>query len=167
MKVESFPVYYREYISKIPEGEPLELLKLGIKETLATLVMVSEEKANDSYAVGKWSIKDIVQHLIDTERIYTYRALAFARGEQASIMGYDHDQYAKSAQANQRTLKSLLEEFKQLRASTVSLVESFSEEMLEKKGNANGFDMSVKQIQFILIGHELHHMWVIQQKYLT
>lgn len=166
MNPENYPAYFHPYIEKIPEGDPLELLELGIKETIRTLAMVSEEQANQSYEEGKWSIKDLLQHLIDTERIFSYRALAISRGEFIKLPGYDHNVYAKEANANNRSLKGLLEEFKQLRASTIQLFSSFSDQMMQHEGNANDIKIKVEQIQYILIGHELHHVWVLNQKYL-
>lgn len=167
MNSENFPPYFRAYIEKIPEGrDPFELMEINLKETIKTLAMVSDDQANNAYAEGKWSIKEVVQHLIDTERIFCFRALAFARGETAKIPGYDHEQYAAASNANDRSLKSLLEEMRQVRAATISLFKSFTEEMLQKVGNANGLEMTADKIKYILIGHELHHMWVIEQKYL-
>ena len=167
MDIQTFPVYYQSYIKKVPKGDPLDLLDLGVKETIKTMVMVTEEKANWAYAEGKWSIKDIVQHLIDTERIMSFRALSFARGEANKISGYDHDAYVTAAVANGRTLKKLLEELKRLRMSTIDLFKSFTPEMLENKGNANGVDFTAGQFIYILIGHEIHHMEVVVQRYLN
>lgn len=167
MNTANFPSYFHPYIEKIPEGrDPFELLQLNIKETLKTLVMVSDEQANGAYAEGKWSIKEIVQHLIDTERIFGFRALAFARGEQVKIPGYDHEVYAANSDANKRTLKSLLEEFKAVRTTTLLQFQNFTEEMLGRVGNANGLEMTAGKILYILIGHELHHMSIVQQRYL-
>ena len=166
MNSETYPEYYQSYIERIPEGDAFSLLEIGLKETLKSLVMVSEERANWAYAEGKWSIKEVLQHIIDTERIYAYRALSFARGESNAIQGYDHNPYAAASGANRRSLKELLEELKRLRASTIDLFKSFSEEMLQAKGNANNLEMTAEQIMYILIGHELHHIWVLEQKYL-
>ena len=143
MNTKGYPPYFHSYIEKIPHGEPLKLLEIGAKETLTTLAMVSEEQANSAYEPGKWSIKDLLQHLIDTERIFSYRALAIARGESTKLPGYDHDLYAKEANANHRSLKGLLEEFKQLRVSTIQLFSSFSDQTMQRKGNANGIDIRV------------------------
>lgn len=166
MNSENYPPYFRPYIEKIPEGAPLELLALNLKETLSTLAMVSDEQANQAYAPGKWSIKDLVQHLIDTERIFCYRALSIARGESSSLLGYDHDTYVVEAKANHRSLKSLLEELKNLRTATIDLFRSLSQEMLEKEGNANGLAMTPQKLQYILIGHELHHRSILVERYL-
>lgn len=166
INVETFPVYYQSYISKVPDVDPLELLSFVQKESLKTLVMVSEDKGNYRYAEGKWSIKDILQHLIDTERIFCFRALSFARGEQNEIAGYDHNSYVDHGQADLRTVKSLLEEFKRLRQSTIDLFSSLSEEMLQAKGTANGVEFEVNQFIYIILGHEIHHIGVIEERYL-
>ncbi len=168
MNTTGFPEYFHAYIEKIPEGkDPFELLSINLKETIKTLAMVSDDQANRGYAEGKWSIKELIQHMIDTERIFCFRALAFARGEEAKIPGYDHEKYAAHSNSNARSLKSLLEEMRQVRAATISLFKSFSEEMLTREGNANGLPMTADKIKYILIGHELHHMSVIEQKYLA
>lgn len=167
MNPENYPAYYHEYIKKIPEGrDPFELFETNLKETIKTLAMVSDDQANKSYTAGKWSIKEVVQHLIDTERIFCFRALAFARGERSKISGYDHEVYTANSEANKRSLKSLLEEMREVRATTISLFKSFTEEMLQRVGNANNLEITPEKIKYILIGHELHHMWVIEQKYL-
>ena len=167
MDTTGYPEYFHSYIQKIPEEkDPFELLTINLKATIKTLAMVSDDQANNAYAEGKWSIKTVVQHLIDTERIFCYRALAFARGEKGKIPGYDHNEYAANCNANHRSLKSLLEEMKLVRAATISLFKSFSEEMLANVGNANGLEMTAGKILYILIGHELHHVWVLDQRYL-
>ncbi len=166
MNSESYPEYYRVYIDKVPEGEPMELLKRGVEETTRSLAMVSEDQAGTAYAEGKWSIKDVLQHIIDTERIFSFRALSFARGEQLKLSGYDHNEYAKNCQADQRSLREMLQEFRRLRASTIDLFSSFTTEALQRTGNANGLEFTVEQLQYILIGHEIHHRGVLEQKYL-
>ena len=167
MNSNGYPEFYQQYIERIPEGkDPFELLTINLKNTIKTLAMVSDDQANKGYAEGKWSIKEVVQHIIDTERIFCFRALAFARGEEAKIPGYDHNQYAANCQANNRSLKSLLEEMKLVRAATISLFKSFSDKMLGNVGNANGLEMTAGKILYIIIGHELHHVWVLDQKYL-
>jgi uncharacterized damage-inducible protein DinB len=167
MDTTGYPFYYHTYIEKIPEGEAAGLLESELKETLRTLAMVSEEEAGKSYAEGKWSIKELVQHLLDTERIFSYRALSFARGQTTPLPGYDHDCYAEEARANRRSLKSMLEEYKRLRLSTIDLFNSLDEKALQRKGTANNNELSVIQIFHVIIGHEIHHREVMQQKYLS
>lgn len=166
MNIDSYPAYFHQYIEKVPPGDPLALLAEGLKESLRTLALISDDQANQRYAPGKWSIKEIVQHLIDTERIFCYRALSFARGEQNPLAGYDHEAYVVQSNADYRSLKDLLEEWRTLRQSTIQLFQSFSSSMLETTGNANGLDIGVEQLMYVIIGHELHHMHIIHTRYL-
>lgn len=160
-------VYYQNYIELVPKGnDPQALFDYSLKELFKSLVMVTEDRASKGYEKGKWSIKDIVQHLIDTERIFGFRALSFARGEKTEIFGYDHEAYVNTAMANYRSLKSLMEELKRLRETTKDLFASFSDQALQQKGMANGHELSVQQLRLIIIGHELHHLKVIESKYL-
>lgn len=167
MITSKFADYFKYYAEKVPEGDIEELLDYNLKECLKSLVMVSEEKSLYAYAEGKWTIREIVQHLIDTERIFCYRALSIARGEEQELLGYNHDVYAKTALANSRTLRSLLEEFKNLRRSTIDLYSSLTKETLQNIGVANGLEISTEQIFIISIGHCIHHIEIIEQKYLN
>lgn len=166
MDAQHYPVYYHSYIERVPEGELVELLDFSLAESLKTLVMIPESKGDYRYESDKWSIKDIIQHLIDTERIFNFRALAFARGDKNEIAGYDHDAYVERANADHKTMKSLLEEYRRLRASTIDLFKSFDEDLLELTGKANGQNLSVEQIGYVIIGHEMHHVGVIEDRYL-
>ncbi|MAY83772.1 MAG: damage-inducible protein DinB [Flavobacteriales bacterium] len=165
MDAQHYPVYYQSYIEKVPEGNLVDLLDFSLSESLKTLVMIPESKGDHRYEEGKWSIKDILQHLIDTERIFCFRALAFSRGEQNEIAGYDHDLYVQNANADQRSMKSLLEELRRLRASTIDLFKSLNDEQLKLKGKANGQVLSVEQIGHVIIGHEMHHVAIIEERY--
>lgn len=166
MNTDNYPPYFHQYIEKVPSGDPIALLAEGMKESLRTLVLMSDDQANHRYEAGKWSIKEIVQHLIDTERIFSYRALSFARGEKKALAGYDHEAYVQHSNADYRNLKELLEEWKTLRQSTIQLFQSFSRGMMEHVGNANGLDIGVEQLMYVIIGHELHHMHIIHTRYL-
>lgn len=166
METQHYPVYYHAYIERVPEGEIVDLLDFSLAESLKTLVMIPESKGEYRYESGKWSIKDVLQHLIDTERIFNFRALAFARGEKNEIAGYDHNAYVDHANANRRSLKSLLEEYRRLRASTIDLFKSFDQDQLKLKGKANGQTLSVAQIGYVIIGHEMHHVGIIEERYL-
>ena len=118
-----------------------------------------------AYAPEKWSVKDIIQHLIDAERIFTYRALRFARNDSTALPGFEENEYAPAAQGNKRSIDDLLSEFRALRGSTLDLFESFDKEMLEKVGKASGVDISVLAIGFAIVGHTRHHVNVIREKY--
>ena len=167
MDAQHYPVYYQSYIERVPEGNLVDLLDFSLSESLKTLVMIPESKGDHRYESGKWSIKDILQHLIDTERIFCFRALAFSRGEQNEIAGYDHDLYVQNANADQRSMKSLLEELRRLRASTIDLFKSLNDEQMKLKGKANGQVLSVEQIGHVIIGHEMHHVAIIEERYLV
>jgi len=161
-----YPSFYQAYIEKIPNGELIDLFSFSLSESLKSLVMISEEKGNYSYEEGKWSIKTVLQHLIDVERILSYRALAIARGENNNIPGFDHDSYALESKGDHRTVKALLEELKRLRASTIDLFSSMDQDMLSKVGKANGYDFRPEQLGYVIIGHEMHHVSVLEERYL-
>ena len=126
---------------------------------------IPTEKINFAYAPDKWTIKQMLQHVIDTERIFAYRALAIARKEPASLMGFDENEYAKNATAAHRNWKEMIAEWKTVRQSTNMLFASFTEEDLKQKGTASDLPISVNAIGFIIFGHALHHLHVLKERY--
>lgn len=126
---------------------------------------IPTEKINFAYAPDKWTIKQMLQHVIDTERIFAYRALAIARKEPASLMGFDENEYAKNATAAHRNWKEMIAEWKTVRQSTNMLFASFTEEDLKQKGTASDSPISVNAIGFIIFGHALHHLHVLKERY--
>jgi hypothetical protein len=158
--------YYQTYLNKVEALNLIEGLKQNGDDTISFLESLSEEQFDFVYADGKWTIKEVVQHIIDTERVFTYRALVFARKDKTALPGYDQDEYALTCEANNRSKRSLLNEYKVLRLASVALFESFSEDMLVQIGNASNSDISVRAIGFILIGHENHHCQIIKERYL-
>jgi len=162
----TIPDFYKGYIQSVLGDEYKDVLSNVYKNTIAILNSISEEKANYAYADGKWTIKDIIQHLIDSERIFAFRAVSFARGEQQKVLGYDHNEYVDNAFANDRSFESLLAEFKNSHQSTLDLFNSFSNEMLQLSGNANGSDVKVIDIIYITAGHQKHHINVLKERYL-
>jgi uncharacterized damage-inducible protein DinB len=161
----SFPAYYNYYI-ELSEGELVDSLIKAHDTTQVILTRISEKQAMHSYALGKWTIKEIVQHLIDSERIYTYRALRFARQDASELSGFEQDDYAAVAEGNRRTMADLAHEFAMVRNATIALFESFTPAMLEKEGIANKSQVTVGSIGRVCVGHEIHHMNVIKAKYL-
>jgi hypothetical protein len=125
-----------------------------------------EEKADHCYAPGKWSIKEVVGHLIDSERIMTYRALRFARGDETPLPGYEENDYAENANFDKLSLKVITDELRAVRLSSLYLFRSFDDEMWIRKGKASGFDFSVRTIPYQVVGHEIHHMKIIRERYL-
>jgi len=158
--------YYQTYISKAGQHKLLDGLELSFNNTLDFYNTLPSEKLEYAYADGKWTIKEIIQHLIDTERVFTYRALSIGRGDSTNLPGFDENAFAANSSANKRTMLSLIEEYTHLRNASLQLYNSFSNEMLLETGIASGGNLSVRAIGFILIGHETHHCEVIRERYL-
>ncbi|WP_431134314.1 DinB family protein [Psychroserpens mesophilus] len=158
--------YFQTYIDKAGDLNVIEGLKQNGLTVMAFLEAIPEEKYDYAYAQGKWTIKELIQHVIDTERIFTFRALSFARKENTALSGFDENEYAKTSQANRRSKQSLLNEYKALRLASIALFESFTDDMMLQIGNASNSDISVRAIGFILVGHENHHCQIIQERYL-
>lgn len=158
--------YYKLYIDKVGELDLVEGLKQNGDAVILFLESLSEEKYDFAYTEGKWTIKELIQHVIDTERVFTYRALSFSRKESIALPGYDENEYALTSDANKRSKQSLLKEYKVLRLATVALFESFTGDMLRQIGHASNSDISVRALGFILIGHENHHCQIIKERYL-
>lgn len=161
-----FATYFKNYIAMVEEEEVLKALKKSTKQFKKLLQQINEENAHYRYAEGKWSIKEMILHIIDTERIFNYRALCFARNEQQALPGFNHDEYVKYSNADNRTLKSLRKEFFAVRKTTYLLFKSFDEAMLQKEGVMNGNKLSVLGIGFVIAGHQQHHINVLNEKYL-
>jgi len=164
-QIEDYPQWYKRYIDLV-DGDVLEILTTQA-EAFAQFVNSHADKADYAYAPGKWTIKEMFGHIIDTERIMVFRLTCFARGEKAAIPGFDEDQYVINAHFKDRNLESLCEEFVTLRKSNLFLLKSLNEEELNRVGNANGNEISVRSLVFILAGHVMHHQNVIVERYLT
>ena len=158
--------YYKNYISLVTENDLISALDYSVNRSLTFWSKLSEDQGNYRYAEGKWSIKELLQHIIDTERIFSYRALAFARGETTALPGYDENEYADKCLADSRSLKDLIEELILVRKSTIVLFKSFDKNVLDNLGNASGSNLSVRAAGFIIVGHEIHHMNVVKERYL-
>lgn len=158
--------FYANYIKKSGSLSLLSGLGQGMQQTEAFFKSIPENRLEYRYSDGKWTIKEILQHLIDTEHVFVYRALRFARQDKTPLPGFEQDDYVLASVANRRTREQLLNDYLDLRESTISLFSSFSKKMLEQIGNASEADMSVRAIGFILIGHEKHHIDIIKERYL-
>lgn len=164
--INEVPEFYRTYVRHV-EGEPIVAALERSRDELIYLVNTfSDEKASFRYAEGKWSVKDLLQHLIDAERVFTYRAMRFSRNDATELSGFDQDPYAYHAQADKRDLKELVNELVTIRSSSILLFKSLSEEELKRTGVASGHEMSAGVLGFITAGHMLHHLKVIREKYL-
>jgi hypothetical protein len=156
------------YIGLLPDdGLILEHLQTNLITTSELLRSLSEEQLAYRYAPGKWTSKEILAHLIDDERIYSYRALRFARNDKTALPGFEQDDYALESGANDRTINDLLSEFATVRNATISLFESFDDSMLARYGVASGNVMSVRAAAYHIAGHELRHLNIIKERYLN
>jgi uncharacterized damage-inducible protein DinB len=155
------------YIGLFPDdGLILEHLKNNLAITSDLLGSLSEEQLTYRYAAGKWTIKEILAHIIDDERIYSYRALRFARNDHTELPGFDQDEYTLYAGAGQRSIDDLLQEFITVRNATISLFDSLDDAALTRAGVASGNIMSVRAAAYHIAGHELHHVNIIKERYL-
>ena len=162
-----FAPYTIIYIGLLPDdGLVLKHLHDNLTATSDFLRLLPEEKLTYRYAEGKWTIREILAHIIDDERIYAYRALRFARNDKTELPGFEQDDYALESGANERTIEDLLREFASVRNATISLFESFAGRALLRTGVASGNVMSVRAAAYHIAGHELRHMNIIRERYL-
>ncbi len=159
--------YYDTYISLIEDDNIIRVLENQIKTSETYLRTFSEEKGNYSYADGKWTVKEVLGHVIDTERIMAYRALAFARNEKQAIPGFEQDDYVAESNFNKRSLDDLINEFKTVRESNIILFKSFDEEILNRRGTSSESKITVRALIYIIAGHEKHHMKILNEKYVV
>ena len=164
---EEYPPYAEGYVSLVAAGDVLETLGRQVEETTALLARIPEERAGEGYEPGKWSVKELVGHMIDAERVFAYRALCIARGETASLPGMEQDDYVAHANSNARTLADLISEFTHVRASTLDLLRHLDEQAWLRRGVANGKPASVRALAHIIAGHERHHLNVLSTRYLS
>src|SRR5262249_36758084 len=157
--------YYGRYISLVPESQILALLKQQAEKTLKLLNSRSESDGNSRYSPDKWTVKQILGHLIDSERAFAYRALRIARNDQTPIEGFEQDDWVRDGGFERRSLADLIEEFRTVRAGTLSLLLNLSEEAWTRTGTANNNRVSVRALAYIIAGHELHHRRILQEKY--
>ena len=161
-----FVAYYGTYINKVERNDLLASL-LENAETFSSFVKsVPKEKLDYRYAEGKWTIKEIIVHLTDAERIFAYRALRFARKDKTSLSGFEENDYVPECNASNQSIEQLLEEFNAVRNSSVALFKSCTPEMCLRTGIANDKEISVRALGFIMAGHAIHHQQVISQRYL-
>ncbi|WP_452220784.1 DinB family protein [Lacinutrix salivirga] len=166
LKSNEYLPYFSNYISKVGDLQLMDALHISLKEGYDFFKSIPEDKLEYRYAEGKWTIKDILLHIIDTERIFCYRALRFAREDKTALPGFDQNTYAESSNANDRTMESLLSEYISVRNATVVQFLNFNSAMLLQKGTASGGEISVRAFGFLVVGHETHHIEVIKERYL-
>jgi hypothetical protein len=159
--------YFSRYISLVPEGDIERTMEAQLGSTLEVLLALPEGMGGRTYAPGKWTIKQVLGHLTDTERILTYRALCISRNEKTPLPGYEPDAYVTHGDFNGRTLGGLIEEFAAVRRSSLQLFRNFTDEQWNRRATAGSNEISTRALAYIVAGHELHHMAVLKSRYLT
>lgn len=159
--------FYAGYINCVPEGDILTLLSTEHERTAELLRGLTPEQARHRYEPGKWSVREVVGHMIDSERAFGYRALCFAREEPAHLPGFEQTDYAASSNADRRTMADLVEELCAVRQSQIALFRSLDEPMWSHRGIASDCEFTVRAVAYIIVGHQVHHRTVIEQRYLN
>ena len=161
------PLYIQDYITLVPDdGNLLIHLEDIFSETEEIIYPLSEEEMSFRYAPGKWTIKDMLVHMCDTERIFVYRALRFSRGDKTDLPGFEESLFAEFARANERETVDIMREYSLVRESSIAFVESLSDDALNRKGTANGAPLSVRLIVNMIYGHHKHHLNIMRERYL-
>ena len=164
--ISDYPEYFGRYIDQVIETELNKAFRIQFPKIETFLRGVDEAKAGYAYAPGKWTLKELLQHIIDAERVFCYRALCFARKENNPLPSFDENLYAENSGANSRSWKSMGNEFINVRRSTEDLFNSFSDDLLQGKGIASNNSISVLSLGFIILGHVTHHINVVKEKYI-
>lgn len=160
-----FAPYYAKYVAAVPDGDVLDTLSWQLNDTLAFLRGLPAPQHGHRYAEGKWSVKEVVGHMADAERIFAYRMLRIARGDETPLPGFDQEPYVRTANFDARPLVALASEFESVRRATLTLLRSLDPEALLRQGTASGFKVTVRALAFIIAGHERHHVEILQTRY--
>ncbi|CAH1208757.1 hypothetical protein PAECIP111893_02888 [Paenibacillus plantiphilus] len=163
----SYPHAVARYITNVPEGDLIRLLQEQLDHTIQQLSSISASQEQFRYAEGKWSLREVVGHIIDFERIISYRALRFSRGDQKNLFGFEENDYVRESRYSSASLASLIEELKAVRTSSIHLLSRFTQQDWDKTGKVEGNEISVQALAYTLCGHWLHHLQIILSRYLT
>ena len=159
--------FYGTYVGKVPDGDLLELLERQRRETQNVLAGLSDTQALHRYAPGKWSMKEVVGHLMDSERVFCYRALRFARADEKPLQGFDDKAWVPAGSFDARPLADLAAELDAVRRATIALFGGFDAAALARKGTANNNEVTVRALAWIVAGHERHHVAILRERYLA
>jgi hypothetical protein len=159
--------YYERYTSLVPEGDIVSILTRQLEETLPLLRGIDETRAGYRYAPDKWSIKQLLGHVIDGERVFGYRALRFARNDQTPLSGFEQDDFVRGGNFDDRNFTDLVAEFENVRRATIHLFKPLSDEAWLRRGTANDDEVSVRALAFIMAGHVMHHVQILKSRYLA
>ncbi len=159
--------YYEDYIKLVEGNDPVNIMEKQLTETPKFFGAIPEAKGNYSYAEGKWTIKEILGHIIDTERVFAYRVMCIARGEKQSLPGFEQEDWVKASNFAKRKLIDLIDEYKKLREANLAMLKSLDEEAIGRKGIANNKNITVNALFYIIPGHEKHHLNILKERYLN
>lgn len=164
---QEYNAYYEQYVRLVPEGDISNILAESLKSTTEFLSDIPQDKWNSRYAEGKWSLKQVLGHVNDGERIMSYRLLRIARGDKTPLAGFDQDELMKGISFDDYALSELIEDYMHIRRSTLSLIRGLNEDAWERIGLVSDNDMSVRALAYIIAGHEIHHLNIIKERYLA
>lgn len=159
--------YYSTYVELVSDGDFIQTLVQQMEETIALLKDISDHQAHFRYAPEKWSLKEVIGHIADTERIMSFRLVSIARGETVALPGYNDNEYVQNASFNKQSVEDLLQNLYIVRQSTIHLIKSLSSEDLLRRGTANNSEVTVRALIAIIAGHELHHRNIIRERYFS
>lgn len=162
-----YPEYYVPYVNSVPEGDLLTLLKENLSKITELFENIPEEDTDFRYAPGKWSIREVLGHMTDTERIMSYRLLRIGRGDQTALAGFEENDYVTASQINRLPVKSILDDFVATRKATITLIENMPQGAWANVGNANNTEVTARAVAYIIAGHEIHHRKIINDRYLS
>lgn len=162
---EQVPSFYQGYVARVQEYDLIEALEVSFRETDTLLSQIPESLGTFAYAPGKWTVKELLQHMMDAERVFAFRALTFARNDKTHLPPFDENAYVPESNAHATSITEMAGSMERLRATTLDLFRSFTPEMLKRRGVANKNEMTVEGIGYIIAGHELHHVAILTERY--
>jgi uncharacterized damage-inducible protein DinB len=165
--ITDYAPHYAKYIEAVPDGDLLEIMVTQAKDYERLLAPLTEAQGNFRYGPGKWTIKEALGHVIDAERVFTYRMLRFARADQTPLPGFEQDDYVRASNCSSRTLPDLLEEFTAVRRASIALLRSLDDKAWLRRGIASGKEITVLALAFVVVGHAQHHQSIFEKDYLT
>jgi hypothetical protein len=163
---DEYAPYYERYIARVRDGEILEILTEQSDAIRGLFARVPDERGHFAYAPGKWTLNESLQHVVDTERVFTYRALRIGRGDATPLPGFEQNDWVPMSGATNRRLSEIVDEFTAVRASTIALFSGLPGDAWDRRGTASGFVVSVRALAFKCAGHALHHEGIFREKYL-
>jgi hypothetical protein len=162
-----FAPYYKGYISQVLEDDAIAALEAELNESLGFFRGIDEQASKVAYAEGKWSIRQVLGHVVDTERVMSYRALRFARNDKTELPGFEQDDFIRGASFNEISMGDMLREFEYLRRANILMLRNLSPEAWDRRGVASGREVTVRALAYILAGHEKHHRKIVKERYLN